>query len=116
MLGDESTLLSRSPPKPDSFSSGCPELSQVLSCSNRAKREACGDKSVPHGTNCTARCRLPYNGTVTAAFCPEEGKRPGLGVGRSDRLEAVFAPGKMSKNTGLSILAHFLLRAPLTAL
>ncbi|CAK9038819.1 unnamed protein product [Durusdinium trenchii] len=37
---------------------------------------ACGDKSVPHGTNCTARCRLPYNGTVTAAFCPEGNTDP----------------------------------------
>ena len=31
----------------------------------------CGDTSVPDATSCVARCRLPYNGTVTSAFCPE---------------------------------------------
>ena len=34
--------------------------------------EECGEGSVAHGTNCSARCRLPYNSTVTTAYCPEE--------------------------------------------
>ena len=40
--------------------------------------QACGDGSVPDGTNCTARCRLPYNGTVTSAYCPEVRRADGL--------------------------------------